>query len=559
MAQRRLALVENTGTAASRPSGISGRSTGAKQTPACCDVDLISRAQLEGVLHPARPDVAEPWRLHREVNTVNRSTYAAEHEISFGPFRLLPTRRLLLKDDKPVRLGSRALDLLIALIDRPGVLVSKPELIAKVWPRTFVDERNLKVHIAALRRALADGQAGNRYIATVAGRGYCFVAPVIQSADPRSATAQHTAPEPLNNVPAPLMRLIGREEAISRVSSQLAHHRCITLVGPGGIGKTSVALATAEGLTDRYEQGVWFVDLTTISGPRLLSAAICSAIHLEISAEDPSSTLLSCLSDKRMLLVLDNCEHVIEAAAALVFRLLRAAPNVQILATSREPLSIEGERVHHLSRLESAVVFPGLGAAEALGLPAVQLFVERTADAIGEFRLRDVDVPLVIDICQKLDGIPLAIELAAASIGALGLRGVVSRLDHPLRLPTTRRRTTAPRHQTLRAALDWSYRLLTEGEQRALRRLSVFAGSFTLDAAATVAADGAYTESEIVDQVVALVAKSLVAADMDGSDTRLRLLATTRAYALEKLAESGEVDAIARRQAGFSQRSLRAA
>jgi predicted ATPase len=209
--------------------------------------------------------------------------------------------------------------------------------------------------------------------------------------------------------------------------------------------------------------------------------------------------------------------------------------------------------------LEIPLVSRGLSAAQALEFSAVQLFVERAANVFGDFRLWDVDVPMVVDICRRLDGIPLAIELATAAIDALGLRGVVSRLDHPLRLPATRRRTAVPRHQSLRAALDWGYRLLTEDEQRALRRLSVFAGSFTMDVAMTVAADPTYTEGEIMDRVVALVAKSLVAAEADGSGTRLRLPATTRAYAFEKLAESGELDVIARRQAEAPQHSLRAA
>ena len=212
-----------------------------------------------------------------------------------------------------------------------------------------------------------------------------------------------------------------------------------------------------------------------------------------------------------------------------------------------------------MQSLEFPPVLPGLGAAEALEYPAIQLFVERAASVLGEFEVRDIDVPIVVDICRKLDGIPLAIELAAASIDALGLQGVASRLDHPLRLPTIRRRSAAPRHHTLRSSLDWSYRLLTEEEQWALRRLSVFASSFTMDAAAAVATDRNYTKSEAVDRVVALVAKSLVAADADGCGTRLRLLATTRAYTLEKLAESGEVDAIERRQAELSQQLLRAA
>jgi predicted ATPase/DNA-binding winged helix-turn-helix (wHTH) protein len=497
--------------------------------------------------------------LQREIEAVDRASDPVDYEISFGPFRLLPARRLLLEGDAPVSLGTRALDLLIALAERPGEVVSKSELIAKVWPHAFVVEGNLKLHIAALRRALADGQCSNRYISTVTGRGYSFVAPATRSVGPRTATAQYSATEPLSNLPAPLMRLIGCDEVIGRISEQLAHHRLITLVGPGGIGKTSIAVATAERLTNSYDHGVWFVDLTAISDPRLLAAAVGSTIRLDISAEDPFASLLSFLSDKRMLLLLDNCEHVIEAAAALAFQVSRAAPGVQILATSREPLSVESERLHRLQSLEVPAVLPGLSAQQALDFPAIRLFVERAANLLGEFTLRDVDVPVVVDICRNLDGIPLAIELAAASIHALGLQGIVEVLDHPLRLPGTRRRTAAPRHQTLRAALDWSYRLLTEEEQRVLRRLSVFAGSFTMDAAAAVAADSAYAESDIVDRVVALVSKSLVAAGPVGSFSRLRLLATTRAYALDKLAESGEVDAIARRQAGISQYLRRAA
>ena len=516
-----------------------------------------SRAQSAATYHCV-PSDNKPRRLQREIEAIDRASDPVDYEISFGPFRLLPARRLLLEGDAPVSLGSRALDLLIALAERPGEVVSKSELIAKVWPHAVVVEGNLKLHIAELRRALADGQCSNPYISTVCGRGYCFVAPVARSVGPRSATAQYSTMEALSNLPAPLMRLIGRDEVISRISDQLAHHRLITLVGPGGIGKTSVAVAIADSLTDSYEHGVWFVDLTAISDPQLLAAAVGSTIRLDIPAEDPVASLLSFLSDKRMLLVLDNCEHIIETAAALAFQVSRAARSVQILATSREPLSVEGERLYRLQSLEVPTVLSGLSALQALDFPAIQFFVERAASLLGEFTLRDVDVPVVVDICRKLDGIPLAIELAAASIDALGLQGIVERLDHPLRLPGTRRRTAAPRHQTLRAALDWSYRLLTEEEQRVLRRLSVFAGSFTIDAAAAAAADPSYAESDIVDRVVALVSKSLVTADPVGSFSRLRLLATTRAYALDKLAESGEVDAIARRQAGISQHSLRA-
>jgi predicted ATPase/DNA-binding winged helix-turn-helix (wHTH) protein len=475
--------------------------------------------------------------------------HSRDKKLSFGRFQLLPARRLLLEGDRPVRIGSRALDLLNALVERPGELVSKAELLAKVWPNTYVEEGNLRVHILALRRTLADGQAGHRYISAVPGRGYCFVAPVTQSADLRPAIAQYSAEEPSTNVPEPQIRLFGVDDLISRVLAQLVQHRLVTLVGPGGIGKTSVAVAAAARLTDSYEHGVWFVDLTAITDPRLLAAAAGSAIRPKLFGENPSASLLSFLSDKRMLLVLDTCEHIIEATAAWAFQVMQTAPRVQILATSRERLSVDGERTHHIQSLEIPIVSSALSTEEAVGFPAIQLFLDRAANILSQYRLRDVDLPIVVDICRKLDGIPLAIELAAASIDALGLRGVVSRLDHPLQLPATRRRTAAPRHRSLRAALDWSYRLLTAEEQRVLRRLSVFADSFTLEAATTVAADPKYTNGDIEDQVVALVAKSLVAGDGDGSDTRLRLLATTRAYAFEKLAESGELDAVAPRLA----------
>ena len=231
---------------------------------------LGSRAQSAAAFHPAGPDT-KPGRLQGEIEAVNRANDPAEHEISFGPFRLLPTRRLLLEGNEPVHLGSRALDLLIALVERPGEVVSKSELIARVWPHVFVVEGNLKLNIAALRRALADGQAGNRYISTVSGRGYCFVAPVTRPVRPLSATARQLATEPLSNLPVPLTRVIGREEVISRISSQVTHHRLITLVGTGGIGKTSVAVATAERLANNYEHGVWFVDLTAIKDPGTLA------------------------------------------------------------------------------------------------------------------------------------------------------------------------------------------------------------------------------------------------------------------------------------------------
>jgi DNA-binding winged helix-turn-helix (wHTH) protein len=261
------------------------------------DLQAPLRAQLAAASHPARPDDKNPGRLQREIEADERASDPAEHEISFGPFRLFPVRRLLLEGDSPVRLGSRALDLLCALAERPGELISKQELIAKVWPSVFVGEDNLKVHVAALRRALRDGQADNHYISTVTGRGYCFVAPVTRSANPNPATSQPVAPERFHNLPAAFTPLFGRDETISRIALQLSHQRLVTLVGAGGVGKTSLALAVPRGLGAAFEHGAWFVDLTTIGDPLFIPAALASAIRLEISSENRLPALLLFLSD----------------------------------------------------------------------------------------------------------------------------------------------------------------------------------------------------------------------------------------------------------------------
>jgi len=482
---------------------------------------------------------------------------AAERAISFGPFRLLPAQRLLFEGDKPVRVGSRALDILIALVERAGELVSKDELVARAWPNTFVEEGNLKVHVAALRRALG---GGNRYLVNVPGRGYTFVAPVACADGPRPAPPQAiVATKREHNLPAALGRMFGRGDMVSRLARRLVDQRLITIVGPGGVGKTTLALAVADRQLTAYEHGVWLIDLSPISDPRLVPTALAGVLGLEIRSDNPLPGLTATLRDKRMLLVLDNCEHVIDGAASLAVAILRAAPDVHILATSREPLRAEGERVYHLSPLANPPPSARLTAAETLEFPAVQLFVERAAAALGEFELSDADAPIVAEICRKLDGIPLAIEFATARIEAFGIDSLAAHLDERLRLLTSGRRAVAPRHQTMNAALDWSYQLLSAAEQSILCRLAIFAGSFTLDAAGTIAADPGQSEGEIIDRVGELVAKSLVAADVGDAEPRLWLLETTRAYALTKLAESGERELLARRHGSYYRDLLEAA
>ena len=467
--------------------------------------------------------------------------------ISFGPFRLFPTQRLLLKGDKPTRTGSRALEILIHLVQHAGEVVDKDELISRVWSKTFVEETNLRVHIAALRKALGDRESTARYITTVPGRGYCFVAPVerLDISPPPSDEAELT-----HNL-APLNRVVGREETVAMLAEQLPKHRFVTIVGPGGIGKTTVGLAVAHRLVGSYTDGIRFVDLTPLRDDQLVPNVVAFVIGLAVHSEDVLPALTNFLKRKRMLLVLDNCEHVIDAAALLVEQVLKSAPGLQILATSREPLRAGGEHVQRIAPLAVPASSEGLTATEALTFPAIQLFVERAAASLDSFVLTDSDAPAVADICRRLDGIALAIELAAVRADALGVRGIASLLNDRFRLLATGRRTALRRHQTLGAALDWSHELLADTERTLFRRLAVFVGDFAPEAASAVASGAGIAESEVFDLIVGLVEKSLVIADVGGDIVCYRLLETTRAYALDKLIASGEFETVARRHAEF--------
>ncbi len=476
---------------------------------------------------------------------------AAEREISFGPFHVFPKQRLLLEGDKVVRLGSRAWDILIALIERPGEPISREELMTRVWPDTVVVEGNLPVHMAALRRALGDGHDGNRYVVTIPGRGYSFAAPIKIAETPRPAPSQPAVIAHGHNLPVQLTRLIGRADIVGRLAGQLENTRLLTITGPAGIGKTSVALAVAEQLIGAYKHGVWLIDLAPLGDPLLVPSAVASVLGLEIRSENPLPGVVAALRDKQMLLVLDNCVHVIEVATSLAIAVLRGAPGIRFLVTSREPMRAQGERVSRLSALESPPAGTLPSAAEALRYPAVQLFIERATAATGEFKLSDADAPIVADICRKLDGLPLAIEFAAARVEAFGVPGLAARMDDRFRLLLGGHRTALPRHQTMAATLDWSYSLLTEAQQFVLRGLAIFAGGFTPRSAGAVIADATHPESDVIDQVTELVAKSLVAPDVSGNEPRLRLLETTRVYALEKLAASGERERLARRHAEY--------
>jgi predicted ATPase/DNA-binding winged helix-turn-helix (wHTH) protein len=471
--------------------------------------------------------------------------------VSFGPFRLVAAQRLLLEGDKPVRLGSRAFDILTALVEHAGEVVGKEELIARAWPRTFVEEANLKIQVSALRRALGDGQDGHRYVVTVPGRGYNFVSPVSHQEPAQVPLPPTITAAGVHNLPLAVTRMIGRDEAVAALVSRLSRQRLVTILGPGGIGKTTVALAVAERMIASYEHGVWLVDLAPLGDPRLVPSTVATVLGLEMRTEDPFPGLVAGLRDKRMLLLLDNCEHVIDAAASLVAAVLRGAPGVNILATSRELLGVAGEGQYRLGPLDSPPPSSGLTAAEAAAFPAVQLFVERVTAIVEDFKLTDANALLVVEICRKLDGLPLAIEFAAPRVEVLGVEGLAADLDDSLRLLGARRRTAMPRHRTMRAVVDWSYGLLSEDEQLFFRALGIFTGGFTVEAATAVAMDAAKTRIDAIDRLADLVAKSLVVADVGDARPRFRLLETTRANALEKLAGTGEADAVARRHATY--------
>ena len=375
-----------------------------------------------------------------------------------------------------MRIGGRALDILAALTERAGQTVSKEELIARAWPDTVVEEAALRVHVAPLRKTLGDGRAGKRYIANDAGRGYAFIAPVTRE-NASSVTVVPDGADVAGSLPALLTRIVGRDEIILALTTQLARRRFLTIVGPGGIGKTTVAVAVADRAGASYKDGVWFIELASLSDPDLVPSAVGAALGVRPSGGDHTRALAAWLRDKTALLVLDSCEHVIGAAASLAEMMLKAAIGVSILTTSREPLRAEGETLHRLATLELPVD-PNMSADEALRYSAVQLFNERATAAIDGFVMADFDVPAVLEICRRLDGIPLALELPAARVGVFGVRELADHLDDRFRVLTSGRRTALLRHQTLAATLDWSYQLLSEAERTVLRRLSVFCRRF---------------------------------------------------------------------------------
>jgi predicted ATPase/DNA-binding winged helix-turn-helix (wHTH) protein len=475
----------------------------------------------------------------------------------FGPFRLFPAQRRLEKDGKPLRLGGRALDILTVLAERAGEVVSNRALLESVWQDVTVEESSLRFHIKNLRKTLGDSQSGTRYVSNVPGRGYCFVAPTTRSSARDSSGDQPAARR--YALPRFGTRLIGRESVIDALVPQLAERGPLTIVGPGGIGKSTVALALAHARQADYQHGVCFVDLAPLTDPALVLAVVAAALELPLPSGDPSAALIGFLRDKQILLVLDSCEHVVDSVAILSDVVLDGAPSVHILATSREPLRTQGEHVHRLAPLELPPETTHITSQEALSFSAIQLFVARASKALAGFGLTDANTEAVVDICRKLDGMPLAIELATSRIDVLGVSGLLTRLGDRLRLLSHGQRTARSRHRTLHATLAWTYDFLEPDEQVVLRRLALFTGAFGLKAAQSVVAFDGLPPSEVIDHISNLATKSLVVATVDDSGAIYRLLDTTRAFASEKLVAAGEVDRVARQHVAWVLEALSSA
>jgi predicted ATPase/DNA-binding winged helix-turn-helix (wHTH) protein len=471
-----------------------------------------------------------------------------------GEWEVDLTRRELRARGVPVPIGGRAFEIIEVLVQLAGELVTKNDLSARVWPGAIIEENTLQVHISAIRKALGPDR---KMLKTASGRGYRLLGAwtsrqeCTSSVDSVDLEPMPSPAEPFQtNLPVAASELVGRTNAVQQLRGLLSAYRVVTLTGPGGIGKTRLALDVTRGLFPSLQGDVRLVELVALTDPALVPSAVTAVLGLKLGGDEISAeSVARAIGARKLLLVLDNCEHVIDAAARFAETVVRMCPRTTILATSREILNIEGEYVYRVPPLDVPPQDEEPG--NILAHSAVQLFITTTRALQSDFSPDEENLPAIAAICRRLDGIPLAIDLAAARVAALGLQHVAAGLDDRLGMLTGGRRTALPRHQTLRATLDWSYQLLPEPERLVMRRLAVFAGDFTAEAASLVAADGEIAASEVVSSLANLVTKSLVNVKVGSVIAHYRLHETTRAYALEKLAETGEFDQVARRHANY--------
>jgi predicted ATPase/DNA-binding winged helix-turn-helix (wHTH) protein len=489
--------------------------------------------------HPAANALAGPGGLSPD--------WTQNVAIRFDQFTLLPAERRLRRSGEDIRLGGRAYDILNLLIERAPGLVSKMELIDRVWPGLTVEEGNLRFQIKLLRRALGDDQAATRYVSTVPGRGYCFVANVsrVERERQEAGPGSDVPVEPKTNLPLPLHPIVGRERELAELDESLRQHRLVTLVGSGGVGKTRLAVELGRRILSRYRDGVWLVDLAPVSDPAMILRTTAMALDLSFANAEPTpEAIAKRISKRKLLLIFDNCEHLVDAVAELVGILVSHVGALTVLATSQESLRVAEEQIH---RLEPLALAPA-GATEIAQYGAVALFVELVRRVDRQFALSAENAESVAEICRRLDGVPLALEMAAARLPLLGIEGLRSGLAERLSLLRGDPRRGDRRHRTLRHVVEWSYGLLDATEQNVFRRLAAFPGSFSLEAAVAIMAPLGLDRWTALDTLWRLREKSLIVVE-HGKTPRYRLLETLRLFAIEKLRASGDGDAVAERHA----------
>ncbi len=468
--------------------------------------------------------------------------YEYGETVSFGPFRLFPDERRLERAGAALRLGSRALDILIVLIQHAGEVVDRRILMSRAWRNIVVDESNLRVNIAGLRKVLGDGEGGVHYVRNVPGIGYCFVGQLTRErvAAERKAVSEGVPDTvPARRFVSRAAWLSGRDDTVQSLASTLRKQRLISIVGPGGIGKTAVAIALANRLAASFPPAAYFVDLSEVTNGDMVAPTLANRLGLSDAHDEPIARLLRHLSTRRALIVLDNCEHLIDDVATLIERVMSGSPETHFVLTSREALRIKNEYVYRLSALSTPSASEAISAEEARTYPAVQLFVERALAAGATFEQTDQNLAAIAEICRGLDGIALAIEFAAARVATFGLAGTLSLLETRSRLQWQGRRNAPARHRKLEASIEWSYRLLSEHELLVFCCLASFEEPVTLEAIVAAAANRTTELPDAIEAIEGLVAKHLLLV-LPGQDglPRYRLMASETIYARELLRQA---------------------